>query len=130
MYKFLFTIALAFFSFILWIIYLANTASNSICFDLVKAIPYGDKFGHIFLFGLLAFLAIVASRFRTFKLNALKIYYGTLGVLIFALTEEASQAFLPSRTFDFLDLGADLIGIALASLAAHQLERRNPDINR
>ncbi|WP_226642423.1 VanZ family protein [Microbulbifer variabilis] len=123
MHKFLALVALTFFTFILWIIYLADTGSNSIFFTIVAAIPYGDKLGHIFLFGFLSLLATAATRFNGVDFFKLKVYYVVLAVLLFALAEEISQAFLPSRTFDYFDLGGDLIGILIASLIGNILER-------
>ena len=33
---------------------------------------------------------------------------------LFVVVEELSQAFIPSRTFDFVDLAADSVGIVIA----------------
>ncbi len=46
-------ITLSYGLFIGWVIYLANTGQSSIFFQLVRVIPYGDKLGHLFLFGFL-----------------------------------------------------------------------------
>lgn len=115
MYKIASILAAAFFGFILWVIFLANTGDSSVFFDFVRAIPYGDKLGHMGLFGTLTLLTIVALNFRSFSLSKLKIYYGSLVVSIFVLTEELSQLFIPSRTFDLIDLSADFVGIILAT---------------
>lgn len=117
-------IAASFFSFILWIIFLANTGGSSVLFDLVRAIPYGDKVGHFFLFGTLTMTFIIASRFTTFSLGGFDIYYGVVVVAIFVISEEISQAFIPSRTLDILDLLADAAGIILFTYTAHSLEKR------
>jgi len=115
MYKVVSLLAIAFFTFILWIIYLANTGGNSVFFGFVGAIPYGDKFGHLGLFGFLTLLSIIGLRFRTLALGKYKIYYGCLLVALFATAEELSQAFISSRTFDLVDLAADFVGISLAT---------------
>jgi polysaccharide biosynthesis protein VpsQ len=114
MYRVTSTLAFCFFLFILWIIYLANTGSSSIFFNFVRSIPYGDKWGHVGLFGFLTLLAIVGSKFRSFSCGRLNIYYGAAVVFLFALVEELSQAFIPSRTFDFVDLVANSIGILVS----------------
>lgn len=113
MYKIIAIIAVSFFIFILWIIYLADTASSSVFIEFVGSIPYGDKIGHFCLFGFLTFTAIAGSKFRAFMWGKVKIYYGMAIVLLFVVTEEISQAFIPSRTFDFVDLAADSVGIQL-----------------
>ncbi|MFO7538775.1 MAG: VanZ family protein [Chloroflexota bacterium] len=114
MYRVISALAFCFFLFILWIIYLANTGSSSIFFNLVRSIPYGDKLGHVGLFGFLTLLAIVGSKFRSFSYGRLNIYYGAAIVFLFALGEELSQTFIPSRTFDFVDLVANSIGIVVS----------------
>jgi len=41
---------------------------------------------------------------------------GSLIILIFATLEECSQYYIPSRTFDLWDLGADFVGVVLFSI--------------
>ena len=108
------TIAIGFFMFILWIIYLANTGEKSIFFDFVRSFPYGDKVGHAGLFGFLTLVAVIGSKFRCFKFGKFKIYQGATWVVLFVVGEEISQAFIPLRTFDLVDLAADVVGIAVA----------------
>lgn len=107
-------VAICFSIFILWVIYLANTGGNSIFFDFVKSIPNGDKIGHAGLFGFLTFIVIVATKFRGFKLGKLHIYYGAVVIALFVVGEEVTQAFIPSRTFDLVDIAADFVGIGIA----------------
>jgi len=114
LYKLILTIAVVFFAFILWIIYLANTGGSSVFFDFIRSIPYGDKLGHMCLFGFLALVTIIGSKFRTFSCGGLTLYYGAVLVGLFVVVEELSQAFIPSRTFDFVDLAADSVGIIIA----------------
>ena len=121
-------IAICFFAFILWVIYLANTGASSIFFDFVRSLPYGDKIGHAGLFGFLTLVAIIGSRFRGFRIGRLNIYLGALLVSLFVIAEEVSQAYIPSRTFDFFDLVADFVGIALAVGLAFIASRYLTDI--
>lgn len=125
MYKIFSIIAFAFFIFILWIIYLANTGGDTIFFDLVKATPYGDKVGHVGLFGLLTLITIIGSKFRGFQYGKITIYYGVMAVVSFVIIEEISQAFIPSRTFDFIDLAADSIGIICAIILANVISKND-----
>jgi VanZ family protein len=50
---------------------------------------------------------------------------GAVIVLVFALIEELSQLFFMHRTFDLIDVAADLIGITLSViiLKKYQLKR-------
>lgn len=123
MYKFVVLIALGFFLFLLWVIYLANTGGNAVFFDWIRPVPYGDKLGHMGLFGFLTLVVVVGSRFRTFSVAAFNIYYGVAAVVLFVIAEECSQAFIPSRTFDFIDLAADFVGITGAAAIAYLIKK-------
>ncbi|MFK7821693.1 MAG: VanZ family protein [Planctomycetaceae bacterium] len=105
--------AILFFAFICWIIYLANSGDNSLVFRMVRSVPFGDKIGHAVLFGLLAFLANLAFRWRFSRVVWLQV--GSLSVLAFAVIEEFSQALNPHRTLDAVDVVADVFGIAVAT---------------
>ena len=115
--------ALAFLLFIVWVIYMANAGHNSVFFAFVAAIPYGDKLGHVGLFGTLTFLTVLASQFAGWTLNNTRLYFAAIAVTLFVIGEEISQAFIPSRTFDVADLSADAVGILLAILVLRKLEK-------
>lgn len=123
MQKLIISLSVAFFGFILWMIYLANTGQSSIFFELVASIPYGDKVGHVVLFGSLALFVNASCRFRSFHLRNIPVYWGTAVVWLFVSAEEASQYFVDTRTLDGLDYMADMIGIGLATLLSAQLQR-------
>ncbi|MDC0661034.1 VanZ family protein [Marinobacter sp. SS21] len=108
-------LTLAFFVFLLWIIYLADTGSTALI-QLVSQVPHGDKLGHLLLYGLLTLLLNLALELRTVSLGRLRLYFGTVAVTLFALCEELTQAWLPHRTLDAQDLLADALGIAVFSL--------------
>ena len=127
---------LSFFIFISYIIFLADTADYNFAFRLVGHIPYGDKMCHALLYGMMAFLLNYGLGFRRVllpqhlqSLHKIKSFssfpfkgavatapYGSIIVLTFATLEECSQYYIPSRTFDLWDLGADFIGIVLFSI--------------
>lgn len=115
-----------FFLFILWVIFLANTGQTSIFFELVRAIPYGDKVGHFFLFGLLTLLANLAVNFRMLSIGKLKVFWGTAAVFAFVTFEELSQYFVPSRTLDIYDYSADMVAIVVFTWLSACLAKRNP----
>ncbi len=109
--------AIAFAAFLGWSIYLANSGQNSLFFQRVAAIPYGDKLGHLVLFATFTLLATLALGARAMPLyGKVKVYWGALLVFAFALIEEISQTFIATRTFDLADLSADLLGIIAASI--------------
>lgn len=113
-----------FFGFILWIVFLADTGRPSVFFDLVKAIPYGDKVGHACLFGTLTFGINLGLSFRRWKILRLNLHVGTIFVVAFVVLEELSQASFPNRTLDPFDLMADAVGITAATGALWLVERR------
>lgn len=114
----------AFFLFICWIIYLADSGQDSLFFQLVRAIPYGDKLGHVVLYGLLAFLLNLALRGRSVRWLGLELQRGALIVLAFALLEEATQAFFPNRTLDWVDILSDVTGVVMFSYLSLMVLRR------
>ncbi len=124
MHKLMVTITVSFFFFLLWVIYMADTGQKSILFELVKQTPYGDKIGHLVLFGLLTLFINSAFRFRTFLLGKLKLFWGTIAVFIFATVEELSQYFFPTRTLDFYDFSASILGVLLFTWVTWLLANR------
>lgn len=123
MHKLLITLATSFFLFIVWIIYLANTGQSIGLFKWVIMIPYGDKIGHLGLFGLLTLLVNLSSKCRGFSVRRFNIYWGSFCVLTFVTLEELSQHLLPTRTLDIYDYAADLIGISCATFLSWLLNK-------
>lgn len=124
MHKLISCLALVFFAFILWVIYLANAGQSSYFFKLVGMIPHGDKVGHFMLFGLLTLFVNIATKCRCLSLGEISIYWGSLAVWLFVTIEEFSQHFIPTRTLDIYDYLADLIGITIFSLLSFVYQRR------
>jgi len=119
-------VPLSFFIFIVFIIFLADTADHNFAFRLIRHIPYGDKFCHALLYGVMALALNYGLNFRQIPLESealapnktrLKpsVPLGSIIVLIFATIEECTQYYIPSRTFDLGDLLADLVGVVLFS---------------
>ncbi|MEN8135525.1 MAG: VanZ family protein [Thermodesulfobacteriota bacterium] len=104
---------------------MANMGQSSLFFDLVKAIPYGDKIGHVLLFGFLTLGINISTRFKCAELGHVRIYMGTALVSLFVLAEELSQSFVISRTFDVMDLIADAIGILIFTLISMRLSLKH-----
>lgn len=116
--------AILFIAFIGWIIIEADLGSQNPLIQLANSIPYGDKIGHACIYGVMAILVTVASRFRTWSLLGMRFFYGTSLVLFFALLEEGSQYFLKTRNFDLYDAIADLVGVGLAGFILTSWRKR------
>ncbi len=115
------SITILFSCFIIWIIYMANAGQNNAIFEIVKATPYGDKIGHLLLFGLLTLVLNFGLKFRMCIKG--KYLLGTIVVLMFVIVEESSQYWIPTRTFDGIDLIADFIGILLFDFISRRLNK-------
>ena len=92
---------------------LANVGLIYKVFPFAKFIPGQDKTGHFILMGIMAFLANLSLRGRWVECCRVRLYLGSLIVLICVVTEESSQIFLATRGFDLGDLAADLLGILI-----------------
>jgi VanZ family protein len=115
--------AIFFFGFILWVIVVSDMGGPNVLIDSVRAVPYGDKFGHMGLYAVLAFL--VNLSFKPRKQKYLGLPLGCALVLMFALFEELSQYFLPStRMLDIQDALADMVGVYLAAWVCENLSMK------
>lgn len=107
--------AVLFSLFILTIIYLADTGGSIVFAKWFRFLPYPDKWGHFLLFGILTLLLNLAFQYKKKGVLGQSIYLGALVVSIFAILEELSQGFIPTRSLDGFDLLADGLGIGLFS---------------
>jgi len=108
--------ALSALAFIVWIIHEANIGRDNALFHAARATPYGDKLGHVLVAGVLTLVANFLARQRVLRIVRLPLPIGSLLVLGLAIAEEASQLYLPTRSFDLADGIANLCGIALFSI--------------
>jgi VanZ family protein len=100
------------------VIYQADTGQNKVVFNVIEKVEYGDKYVHFLFYGFLSFLLNLILKFRQFSLSALNLravtlYKGSVIVFVFSLFEEFSQAFIPYRNFDLIDMAANFSGILL-----------------
>jgi VanZ family protein len=107
--------AYLFIVFVIFIILSASLGWDNPFFPLVNKIPFGDKVMHVILLGTFAFCANVLLRFHRFKISKYQLLTGSVIIFLLATLEEISQYWIPTRTFDLLDLTANYIGILLAS---------------
>ena len=110
--------------FISGVIYAADRHLARGFFEWVQSLPHGDKAGHFVLMGTLAFLLNRALAAREVPPG---LQLGGVIVGVFVVTEEYSQLWLPWRTFDYGDLVADFMGIALAGWLARRFVKRVAD---
>ncbi len=105
------------FAFVSLVIYAADRRLARGFFTLVQTTPYGDKAGHFVLIGGLSFLL---NRALAGRLVWPGLQLGGVLIAVLVVIEEFSQKWIPSRTFDWWDLAADLIGIAVADSLARK----------
>lgn len=99
-----------------WAIYMANAGQQHALIDFVRDLPHGDKVGHFLLFGLLALFLNLALRFRCISVARISLPVASLLVCGVAVSEEISQIYLPTRSFDLMDIAADFAGITFFTL--------------
>lgn len=81
----------------------------------VGNIPDFDKLAHVLLFGLLATHLCRYPDDPALRLSRTQGLFAIIVTTAFGLSDELHQATNPYRTFDFLDLLADLAGATLAT---------------
>lgn len=116
MYKLTVFLTALFALFIGWIVYKADTGQGSVFFNLVRTIPFGDKIGHFFLYGVLGFGTTIVFQLRGIRIGKITVPYGAIIIAVIAVVEELSQKLLSSRTYDIYDMIASLVGIILFSM--------------
>lgn len=124
--KLVFSIFLAVF---ILILYLADTGQNRSALDMLGLLEYGDKYAHFLIYGLLSFQLNLVLKLRGISLFSIKIYYGSLTILIFSILEELSQGFIPYRNLDFGDFLANTFGILTFFGITKLIEHRQKGTN-
>ncbi|MCK4648089.1 VanZ family protein [bacterium] len=77
-------------------------------------IPFVDKFIHLIEYGILGFLF-----YRALKVSRLAKQVFVLAIIfsiLYALSDEIHQYFVPGREFDLWDLAADSLGVVFVAL--------------
>ncbi|WP_417915607.1 VanZ family protein [Candidatus Electronema sp. JM] len=127
------TAAAIFSACVLWIVYLVDTGAHTksmfrVVFTISDQLTGGDKLGHFLLFGPFTLSINAALNFRRLGTG---FYLGSLLVFCFTLAEELGQCFIPSRSFELLDILANSAGILLFtwfSVWAEQLLHPRPEL--
>ena len=104
---------------------LADSGRGRWLFGMAESIPQGDKIGHFVLFGLLVFLVNLVLHATVVRLGRLTILKVSALVMVIVIAEEVSQLLFVSRSFELLDLAADLAGIwSFGQIAGLYLKRK------
>lgn len=77
-------------------------------------IPFIDKFIHLVEYGILGFLFYRALKVS--KLSSRVFLLTVIFSILYALSDELHQLFVPGRKFDLWDLAADSLGVILVAL--------------
>ncbi len=107
-----FTIGLA------WIINVANSGGSNFILEAVDNIPNGDKIGHFFVMGTFAYLVNLFLECKTFRLGTINVLKGSAIVFVFVFIEEITHMFIRTRTFSYMDLLSDVLGIVAFGILA------------
>jgi polysaccharide biosynthesis protein VpsQ len=84
--------------------------------NTIASIPYCDKVIHFSLMILLSFLLYHALKQRRVNILGLNLLFSSLLLAIGISVEELSQAFIPSRNFEIMDMVCNYAGIYMGSL--------------
>ena len=96
-------------------------------YQYIRLHPGSDKLGHFFLIGISAGLLHLALPHRKLSFLPFSPPLAPLLIALLATLEESSQIFLPTRSFDLLDLTADYAGILFfTSLSSLLLSPKKP----
>lgn len=105
---------------LLGIVAIANSGSATReLLGIVRSIPGGDKTVHFVLAGTMALLLNLTWQARCWRIGPLPLLKGSAVIAVVATLEEYSQLWVRRRSFDYVDLAYDYLGIlVLGQLAA------------
>ena len=93
------------------LITIANTGNGQFLLTILNSIPHGDKWLHLILMGTLTAGINLSLNFIKTDFKNRSILTGTLIMFCVITIEEFSQAFIPYRNFEVLDLVCNYAGI-------------------
>lgn len=109
--------------FVGWVTQDANSGHFNYFIMFAASFEHGDKVGHFVIFATVGLLANLALRFRRWQQLPWQPEVGSVLVCLYALGDELSQLYFPSRNFEWLDLIAGIAGVVLVSLC-YRLHQR------
>ncbi|MBD2388426.1 VanZ family protein [Cylindrospermum sp. FACHB-282] len=86
-----------------------------------STIPFYDTVGHFILIGIAAFLSHLALNKQRINYLNIALPLAPIIVSLLTLTEECLQKLSPNRSFDLMDLAADLCGIIFFTWLAEKI---------
>lgn len=103
-----------------YLIIIANmsfqTTTGKIFTDAAGLIPYGDKTLHVVIMAFFSFLLNGWLKLQRVKFVGRSWLLGSLLVALLITIEESSQAFIPARNFEIMDLVCNYAGIYAGGL--------------
>jgi hypothetical protein len=117
-------LALGWLAFITFIIICADEGALKPVYSFIAAHPGSDKLGHFLLIGGMAFLLNIALGLREIRWLGIGWLLGSVIVGTIFTLEEISQIWIPTRSFDLLDLAGDFGGILFFGWLAKLIVRR------
>jgi VanZ family protein len=104
--------------FLVVIIILADSGQEIFFFSTLAKIPWGDKIGHFFLMGVMAYLLTWVTHAERLTIHGKSVLKGPFWLAVIVTLEEISQIWIANRGFSLLDLGFDYLGIIAFSYLA------------
>jgi VanZ family protein len=121
-------ITIAWLLFIAVIIYCADQGKLRAVFVFINAHTGSDKAGHFVLIGGMAFFLNLSLGLRELRVWKRGLLLGSVVVAVVFTLEEISQIWIPSRTFDLLDLAGDYSGIIFFGWLARRLWKQREQL--
>ena len=116
---------LALLTFMGWIYIDANTGDYNTMLIMAKSVPYGDKMGHFILYGGLTLILNLTLGLRQIRIAGNEFLLGSVIILIVTFVDEFTQIPQKSRSFEWLDMSSNLLGIAFFSYLAVIIDRQS-----
>jgi VanZ family protein len=89
-------------------------------FDMPPPFPYCDKLVHLGLYALLAVAAVRAVHYQWGVVTRRCLTLVIVAAVLYGMSDEWHQSFIPGRTPEFLDVCADAIGACIGVYGYHR----------
>jgi VanZ family protein len=90
-------------------------------FAFVRQVPYSDKVAHFVLLGTMSLLLNLMLNVARVQLGSFALLKGSAILLVLVTIEEFSQIWISTRTFSWLDLVCNYLGIVVFGWLAVRL---------
>ncbi len=89
----------------------------------ITLFPHSDKLAHVVMYGPLGYFLMRATAHHPGGLRRHPLRWAIILGVLYGLSDEIHQAFVPGRTMDLLDWFADGIGVTAGALIRQYFER-------